>query len=1004
MKNLLRFVTSIFFAVLVTVMAISCDSGVNITPIDYSELGQETLVTEEIKNVYVYYQSNPADTSVWTCDNTVYEVNIPSGSNLSVVDSAVKAVCSTVNSAGWEAKEIELKKGSNGIWNVYFYRRQFTVNFFDEADVLVKTVTGLFGSSYTTPAPLTKEGFTFRYWIDRNLIIDNVASSKYVNASLNTTIPSGNRNYKAEFLTVGYYSVSYETEIGTAPSPIELASGTKLTASMLPVIENKVNDKVFAGWYIKGTNTKVEANYVLNSNIILVARWNSFYTVTYFDPTYNCETPAAFKVAAGSKLTTAQLALLTDSTTGFKSTYWSYNEVGGKKANANDTINSNIRLYANWNARYTISYVTKHGSTPSSKIVEANYKLTANDLKTITDKNTNFTNKGWYYDNSFDKKAAVNNVVNKDITLYAKWLNRYQVQYDSGIYKAKVPATIIVEEGYELTSDDLPTVTDLESGFNSIGWMDRNGNPVPVGYGVYNDVKLTAEWNSRYQISYRDSQNKITLPGKTVEKGYILTEEDLPTVELEKYISIWYIDNGITTSRITKESNFVVNSNVTLNCVWLELYEITYETKYGRTPSRIIIPQGDKLTALNLEKIIDPNYGFESLYWYNKEDTSKTPVTVTTNITSDMTLVAMWKERFTVSYITENGTAPASIIVEDGTKLTKENLPRVELPSNPPYFVGWFIGSNKVSSGYEVLSDVTLKAGWIDTGLPITYSSEYGTTPTDITVIPETVLGYDELPILEEPGHFFVGWFDADGNYYDPENNSGLTEPVELTAKWAVSGYRYVLNSNSSMSGTITSLSYPNYTIKLESTHGNISSISASYKKENIAKYEYLISSTTGEGSSSWSSNITLYNNSSERCTVVVSAVPQLLNEGGVPYDITDTTKATSLSGFMMMRTDSSNFTRAMYAFNVVAGTKYRVQWVDSFSYDNDSSWDFYASMPAGLCDQYIYIHSEDGSISKSSDDPTYLEFTATTDTVIYVISAGRGNTGLTYIQPYVIE
>ena len=877
------------------------------------------------------------------------------------------------------ADEIERRGYSFGGW--------YTTYDFEEDSAI---------SSIDTSAP---EAYTlYAKWIpNRYPIIYDVLNESGMDEEL--------LEFKEQAITYFEYGKSAYIVIPEASYPGYLL--TKWT-----VIEYDADNNVLLdyGDYYPGETFIISdiANFTTDK-FVIKAVWDTTPVTISYETAY-CTAPEAVLLHSNTVLdaisekylTDEQLPIFRDEDTGFFSLGW-YVEGDELKTPVTTTTSfaEDTKLIAYWKNRYTVSYSSDYGTVPESFIVEDGTTLNPEELTDIYEEDTGFVSLNWYVEGDLLKEPVMaGTAVTENLLLVANWKTRYTITYDTGSLGIITIPSKVVEEGTVITSELLPIAG--YSGNAISGWFYKDDVSETLITSntetVTQNITLKAIWAEAYKITYISERGET--PAVTyIPKDTYITEEYLPVLFDDPMVHKgWLIDDVLIIP-----GTYIADRDLILTAYWYDMCTIYYETAYG-TRSSVEKDLHSYIVDSDIEPVIEASTGYESLFWYKKGDLTKTPVTTLFQVNQDITLVAEWKPRYTVSYETENGTAPDSIEVEEGTKLTKENLPTVELLSNPPYFTGWFIGTDKVSSGYEVLSDVTLTAGWIDSGCPISYNSEYGTTPTDISVIPETVLGYDELPILEEPGRFFVGWFDAAGNYYDPENNEGLTDPVELTAKWAEFGVRYVLDSNSSMSGTITSLKWPNYTVKLESTHGNISSISASYKKENIAKYEYLISSTTGEGSSSWSSNITLYNNSSERCTVVVSAVPQLLNEGGVPYDITDTTKATSLSGFMMMRTDSSNFTRAMYAFNVVAGTKYRVQWVDSFSYDNDSSWDFYASMPAGLCDQYIYIHSEDGSISKSSDDPTYLEFTATTDTVIYVISAGRGNTGLTYIQPYVIE
>ena len=56
-------------------------------------------------------------------------------------------------------------------------------------------------------------------------------------------------------------------------------------------------------------------------------------------------------------------------------------------------------------------------------------------------------------------------------------------------------------------------------------------------------------------------------------------------------------------------------------------------------------------------------------------------------------------------------TAPASITVESGAKLTAEQVP--ELPDTSSYqFMGWYLGDTEIKAGYTVTEPVTVTARW----------------------------------------------------------------------------------------------------------------------------------------------------------------------------------------------------------------------------------------------------------------------------------------------------
>ena len=137
---------------------------------------------------------------------------------------------------------------------------------------------------------------------------------------------------------------------------------------------------------------------------------------------------------------------------------------------------------------------------------------------------------------------------------------------------------------------------------------------------------------------------------------------------------------------------------------------------------------------------------------------------------------------YTVAYLSEYGTAPDAISVEENTTLSETQLPI--LYADNAVFEGWYDGETKAVAGvYQVRGTVTLTAHWV---FSVTYSSEHGIVPETITVEKNTILTETQLPTLSDGDGtlVFKGWFDnrwnkaVAGEYH-------VTENVTLTALWA---------------------------------------------------------------------------------------------------------------------------------------------------------------------------------------------------------------------------
>lgn len=985
MKKLFKIASTLFMAAFLAAMAISCDLGTHFLINPSAGYEEADIAVTDIKVLTVKYQANVTDTVLTHVDN--YSVNIPAGASIEEVEAVAKSICPEV-AEGFEARTYNRVSGTT--YEIGFFRKTVTLTFKTSSTAtadLVTTLKGVYGASFTAPAKIElPEGREWYKWY-------TPTGSSYLNAGEATTFPASSRVYYPSYYTEKYYVVTYKTEIGTAPDPLTLKSGSKypvLTAEQLPVIENPVDDRPFLGWYID--NTKVTAGRTVTSNITLTAKWGNFYTVTYIDPSNYAQTPDVQRVAAGTSLA-GLLNPLTDPAYGFNSTHWTYSN--GNKATESDLIYGNITLFANWKNRYTLHYESKYGEKPGNKVVEQGYKLTAEDLPVLTNPNTGYTNSGWYTSPSCTTSYAVNTVVSSDITLYAKWSEAYVVKYKTMYGKA--PESSLIEEGSTLSAAQLPVITDPETGFVSVGWVDENGKAVTTATKIYKNIELTAVWKQRYTINYKTNTTMfpdVVVNGKIVEDGYVITYVDLPTIERGKYVSIWYYDDGTSTTRITESSSFTVTSDVEFICRWLELYTISYETDYGMAPSSFILPQGDYLSATTLESMTEASTGFKSLYWYNKDDDLKTPVTTSTVITADTVLVAAWKDRFTVSYASAYGTVPSSFVVESGDALTKQQLPVIELASNPPYFTGWYVNSEQIRSGYIVTNNITLVANWSFSTVSVNYISEYGAAPVNTFIVPGTVLTSSELPEITSEGYYFAGWFDEDDKLAIPDEYV-LTQPTTFKAKWSRRGAKATIPANSSYTLDIV-LNYGiPYIVNVFGENCTISSYSgASYTDTLISNKKYVVAKT-GNSSGEWINSYTVYNNSSEDQVVVLYADYDVENTEG-PIEITATSASYDQEDLFEAVTGSYNHYRVAYEMFVEAGSVLYIQWYDSFNTLSSLG-------SVNWADMYIYIYDADtGVLISSKDDGNFgVSLPNTTSKLLFVVG-GRNNACTSYFHPYI--
>lgn len=151
---------------------------------------------------------------------------------------------------------------------------------------------------------------------------------------------------------------------------------------------------------------------------------------------------------------------------------------------------------------------------------------------------------------------------------------------------------------------------------------------------------------------------------------------------------------------------------------------------------------------------------------------------------------------YSVTYMTEYGTAPAKLEVEEGTILTAEQLPAITAEGY--VFDGWYQSGFKAEADkLQVNSDITLTAKW---KVKVIYSTEHGTAPEAITVEPGTTLYLAELKAISAEGYTFAGWYNGETKV--EAGTLKVTKEVTLTAKWSLSDYAVTFDAKNGSEAT----------------------------------------------------------------------------------------------------------------------------------------------------------------------------------------------------------
>ena len=542
-------------------------------------------------------------------------------------------------------------------------------------------------SDFTLKNP-TKEGYTFAGW----------SGTGFSGTEKAVTIKNatGNREYTANW-TANQYTITFNTDGGSAVKSITQDYGTKITAPANPAKEGYT----FSGWYpaipttMPAENMTVKATWKINQ-----------YTI-------------AFDTDGGSKIDpitqnygTAITAPADPTKEGYTFAGWDENIPANMPA-------KNMTIKAKWTInQYTVTF--KNGDEVV-KSAEMNYGSTIAEPK-APDKE-GYTFKGWqgYTDNM--------TVPARNVTFTAQWtINQYTLTFKNGetVYK-----TITQDYGTAIAKPADPTKT----GYTFDGWDAEIPTTMPAG-----DMTIKAQWTAnQYTVKFDanggegtmeatsftyDAEQKLTKNSFT-RAGYNFTGWKLGTAS--------YGDEA-TVKNLTAE----VGATVTLVAQWgINRYTVSFDTDGGTTIAPITQDYG---TAIIAPK--DPTKTGYTFAGWDKEIPEAMPA-------ENMTITAQWKiNQYTITFNTAGGSDVAAITQDYGAAIAA--------PANPTKTGYTFAGWDKEIPETMPAENLTIKAQWKINKYTITFDTAGGSAVASITQDYGTAITAPANPAKE--GYTFAGW------------------------------------------------------------------------------------------------------------------------------------------------------------------------------------------------------------------------------------------------------
>ncbi|WP_434748686.1 InlB B-repeat-containing protein [Paenibacillus amylolyticus] len=533
-----------------------------------------------------------------------------------------------------------------------------------------------------------------------------------------TTMPTQNVTITAGW-TTNSYKVSFNSNGG---SPVAAQTvGYGLSASKPD--EPMKDGMVFSGWYSDGALTKAyDFATLVTADLTLYAQWMYSYKVSF--ESNGGSAVAAQRVNEGDKATA-----VVPTKEGFVFSGW-YSDMGLKDAYDFETrtVTGSIILYAKWTIvpknNYVVSFNSNEGTEVANLTVEEGAVAKAPDAPT----REGYTFTGWYSDinlkNSFNFSITP---ITMNLSLHAGWLrNSYTASFDS--MGGTEVAAQKVNEGENIAAPVVP----MNEGYMFGGWYkDVNmSEAYDFATPVTTHLTLYAKWKVLYTVSF-NSNGGSSVADQLVTSGDNAMAPAVPTPVVPEIKDLvfdgWYSDEGLSEAY---SFTTAVRDNLTLYAKWVVPYTVSFDAGRGwympRWPAesykvfKQTVASGGKATPPDLMPVFE---GYLFRHWYT--DTSADIMEVydfTTPVTEDLTLRALWWQRYIVKFHTKGGTKVADQEPWQGEPPTKPEDPTLEGYT----FAGWYSDSAR-KEPYDFTTMVpyngeylyhTLHAKWIWTGRP----------------------------------------------------------------------------------------------------------------------------------------------------------------------------------------------------------------------------------------------------------------------------------------------
>ncbi len=641
-------------------------------------------------------------------------------------------------------------------------------------------------------------------------------------------------------------TLSYDADGGSMPSDVKTTSKVKVGDELGTLPTPTRASYKFDGWYVKGTDTKVDSKTVITADTALVAKWELLdgERTTHVILFHSEDSAIGLDIVyAGERFAKPE-----DPTrTGYTFAGWYSDEALTKAYDFNIATgegSDDINLYAKWNANpCTVTFDSAGGSAVASQQGYYDGKVTkpadptregytflgwvgsdgnsfaftqtlTGDVTAtaawgrgvtfagegVTASTTAVTDgsiveqpadptrdgyrfDGWYADEALTQAYDFTSPVTANITLYAKWTRTVTLTFDSGAGSAV--EAMVIEAGTTMNSSELPYST--REGYRFRGWNGADGREVYGKVTFDSDMTLTARWVAKMvKITYHgiDDDTPFILP----RYGDTLNQPEDP-VRTGYTFDGWYADEDYKQPFTFGQ---MVTSSLDLYAKWIpEPVSVFFDVEGGSNVESQTVDYDT--CAFEPEHPTREGYYFKG--WYTDSNLTAA-FSFDTPVTAPLTLHAKWVEAVTVSFDTAGGgETPEPVTVEKGAAIG--SLPIVARAGDEEasyVLAGWYDGASKADVDTSFDHDTTLKASWVetDTALFATFTDDGVVLDSSVSKAGEP---FERPTDPSKDGYTFAGWC-TDKQLSKPYDfSSKATGDITLFAKWTEKGKTSISNA-----------------------------------------------------------------------------------------------------------------------------------------------------------------------------------------------------------------